>query len=98
METFIQSHCRALEIPAVLDQALELKSMWDAARHEDAILPYSRVRDRNSHPELYHAHFPDLYYAAIAFAKANKIVGDNFQISQSHPSNQAALIDKHIIF
>uniref|UniRef100_A0A1E1W2N3 Uncharacterized protein n=1 Tax=Pectinophora gossypiella TaxID=13191 RepID=A0A1E1W2N3_PECGO len=52
MDLFIKSHCRALEIPAVLDQAIELHEKWESAKSEDPLLPYSRVRDPNSHPTL----------------------------------------------
>ncbi|KAJ8711878.1 hypothetical protein PYW08_008832 [Mythimna loreyi] len=66
MDQIIKYHCRALEIPAVLD----------------------------AHQELHHAHFPDLYYAATSFVKVNKMIGDNFQISETHLSRHTILIDK----
>lgn len=91
MDQFVKSHCRALEIPAVLDQALELKSKWDAAIAKD-----EKLRDVNAHHELHHAHFPDLYYAAIAYAKVNKIIDENFQISQTHTFRHTLLIDKYL--
>ena len=96
MDLFIKSHCRALEIPAVLDQALNLHEKWESAKEEDQQLAYSRVRDPNSHPSLNQAHYPDLYYAAISYAKMNKLIGENFQVSSSHQSSHTALIDKYV--
>ncbi|CAG5017312.1 unnamed protein product [Parnassius apollo] len=90
------SHCRALEIPAALDQALLLQTKLDSARKNDAHLAFSRVRNPMTHPELNHSHFPDLYYAAISYAKINKLVGDNFQLSQTHTSRHVYLIDRYI--
>lgn len=63
---------------------------------QDPNLAYSQVRGVNAHQELRHAHFPDLYYAAIAYAKAYKIIGDNFQISKTHTSRHTILIDKYV--
>ena len=65
MDLFIKSHCRALAIPAVLDQAVDLHDKWEAAKTEDPKLAYSRVRDPGSHPGLNQAHFLDLYFAAL---------------------------------
>ncbi|CAH0730703.1 unnamed protein product, partial [Brenthis ino] len=96
MEKFSKTPCRALEIPSVLDQALLLKQRWEAAEREDPNFPYSRVRNPNAHPELNHAHFPDLYYAAIAYAKANKLIGENFHVSQPNKVQNALLIDRYI--
>lgn len=96
MDLFIKSHCRAMEIPAVLDQAVDLHEKWESAKREDPLLPYSRVRDPGCHPNLNQAHYPDLYYAAITYAKLNKLVGDNFQMSTSHTSTHAMLIEKYI--
>ncbi|CAH0724897.1 unnamed protein product, partial [Brenthis ino] len=96
MEKFSKTPCRALEIPSVLDQALLLKQRWEAAERENPNFPYSRVRNPNAHPELNHAHFPDLYYAAIAYAKANKLIGENFHVSQPNKVQNALLIDRYI--
>ena len=87
MDRFIKSHCRALEIPAVLDQALDHdhKSRWDAVV-ANLHLAFSRVRDVNAHQELHQVYFPDHYYAAISYAKA--------RISKSHsptPTSQDIL-------
>lgn len=54
------------------------------------------MRDPNSHPSLNQSLFPDLYYAAISYAKANKLLGDNFQMSSSHMSTHTLLIDRYI--
>ncbi|CAG5000657.1 unnamed protein product [Parnassius apollo] len=91
-----QSHCRALEIPAVLDQALLLQSRWTKAQAEDPNIAFCRVRNPSCRQELNHANFPDLYYAAIAYSKLNKLVGENFQLSQTHISSHAFMIDKYI--
>lgn len=96
MDLFIKSHCRALEIPAVLDQAVSLHERWAAAKEEDPQLAFSRVRDPNSHASLNQAHFPDLYYAAISYAKANRLLGENFQMSSSHLTPHTVMIDKYI--
>lgn len=96
MDVFINSYCRALEVPAVLKQALDLRTHWRAALLEDPLLMYCRVRDPGCHPELNHARYPDLYYAAISYAKAHKRIGENFQMSAAHVSSYAALIDKYI--
>lgn len=95
MDTFVKSHYRALEIPAVLDQAVHLKEKWSTVSASDPLLPYSRIRDLNCHQELTHSHYPDLYYAAIIFAKANKMIVENFQMSASHVSAHVALMDKY---
>lgn len=95
-DTFIKSHCRALEKPAVLDQAVLLSERWNAALMTDKNLPYSRVRDPNSHNDLTHSHYPNLYYAAITYAKVHKMIGENFQMSASNISAHVALIDKYI--
>ncbi|CAG4994332.1 unnamed protein product [Parnassius apollo] len=96
MDAFTKSHCRALEIPAVLDQALLLQSRWTKAHADDPNLQFCRVKNPSSHTELNHSNYPDLYYASIAYAKLNKLVGDNFQLSQTHTSRHSYLIDKYI--
>ncbi|CAG5058961.1 unnamed protein product [Parnassius apollo] len=96
MDAFTKSHCRALEIPVVLDQALQLQARWTKAHEDDPNIAYSRVRNPSSHSELNHSHFSDFYYALIAYAKINKLVGDNFELSQAHTSRHAYLIDKYI--
>lgn len=96
MDVFIKSHCRALEIPAVLDQAVLLHEKWTAAAASAPMLPDSQVKDPNCHAELTYAHFPDLYYASITYPKVHKLIGENFLMSVSHVSTQVALIDKYI--
>lgn len=96
MEKFSRIHSRALEISSVLDQALALRQRWETSEREDPNFAFSRVKNPNAHPELNHAHFPDLYYAAIAYAKAKKLIGENFHVSQSSKVQNAILIDKYI--
>lgn len=96
MERFIRSHCRALEIPVVLDQAVELHRQWNAASDGDTKLKYSRVINSAAHTDLNHAKYPDLYYAAVHLAKVQGLVGANFQVSSSHPATQKDLIDKYV--
>lgn len=44
MNTFILSYCRALEVPALLEQAVQLKAKWLAATDTDTNFAYSKVR------------------------------------------------------
>lgn len=99
MESFVTTGSRAIFLPAIAQQAYQLKRALTELRalHKERF-PYLRVYPLEGVERIQHRLYPDLYYAAINLAVKNKELGPEGQyaITAVQTTIPKRLIDKQM--